>query len=64
MKYLSILAVLTLAGCGHFTNLKYVNIDNTTINNYVGNPCAFYLNDHCLYMKPQARNPNNPYPPK
>lgn len=59
MNKLVILAVLTLSGCGHFTTMENVNIDNTTVNNYVGNPCELYLNDKCIYFK--AQNPNNPY---
>ena len=61
MNKLLILAVLTLSGCGHFTTMENVNIDNSTVNNYVGNPCALYLNDKCLYFKPNYRNPDNPY---
>jgi hypothetical protein len=57
---LLILAVLALSGCGTFTTMENVAIDNSTVNNYVGNPCGFYLNDKCIYFK--ARNPDTPYP--
>ncbi len=55
-----IVVTLFLSGCGHFTQMKNVNIDNTTVNNYIGNPCGFYLGDRCLYIKPSARNPDSP----
>jgi hypothetical protein len=56
-----IFLVLLLSGCGHFTKMENVYIDNSATNNFVGNPCGFYLNDRCLYIKPTARNLHNPY---
>ncbi len=52
-------SILLLSGCAHFTETKNIYIDNTSVNNYVGNPCGFYVNDRCIYMKP--RNPDSPY---
>lgn len=49
---------MTLVGCGHFTKMEHVYIDNSAVNNYIGNPCAFFVNDRCIYMKPTARNPD------
>ena len=54
--------VLTMfSGCSHYTQMKDVYIDNTAVNNYVGNPCAFYVGDHCIVMKKATpRNPDYP----
>lgn len=53
--------VLILSGCAQFTETKNIYIDNTAVNNYVGNPCAFYVGDHCIVMKkPTPRNPDYP----
>jgi len=41
--------------------MENIYIDNSAQNNYIGNPCGFYLNDRCLYVKPSAKNPVNPY---
>jgi hypothetical protein len=57
-KILLAILTMTLVGCGHFTKLENVYIDNSAVNNYVGNPCAFFVNDKCIYMKPTARNPD------
>ena len=43
------------------TKMEHVYIDNTAQNNFIGNPCGFYLNDKCLHIKPSARNQENPY---
>lgn len=59
--------VLLLSGCGHFTKVENVYIDNSAQNNFIGNPCKFYMGlmgeKYCLteIPKPQARNPDNPY---
>jgi hypothetical protein len=56
-----LLAVLLLSGCSHYTQMKDVYIDNSSVNNYVGNPCAFYVGDHCIVMKKTTpRNPDYP----
>lgn len=53
--------VLLLSSCGHFTKMENVYIDNSAVNNYVGNPCAFYVGDHCIVMKKTTpRNPDYP----
>jgi hypothetical protein len=56
-----LLIALALTGCGHFTKMENVYIDNSATNNYIGNPCGFYLGDRCLYVKPKPTNPDNPY---
>jgi hypothetical protein len=58
--------LLFLVGCTTNTvNMKDVYIDNSAPNNFIGNPCKFYVTfkseDVCLSMKPKARNPDNPY---
>ena len=58
--WIPIIVGLSITGCGHFTKVEHVYIDNSATNNYIGNPCGFYLNDKCLYIKPSARNPNSP----
>jgi hypothetical protein len=50
--------IMMLVGCTHVTKMEHVYIDNSAVNNYVGNPCAFYVGDRCIYMKPTARNPD------
>lgn len=56
-----ILLALLLSGCAQFTETKNIYIDNTAVNNYVGNPCAFYVGDHCILMKKATpRNPDYP----
>ena len=56
-----ILLALLLSGCAQFTETKNIYIDNTAVNNYVGNPCAFYVGDHCIVMKKATpRNPDYP----
>ena len=56
-----ILLALLLSGCAQFTETKNIYIDNTAVNNYVGNPCAFYVGDHCIVMKKTTpRNPDYP----
>jgi len=62
MRYL--LITLLLSGCST-TNLtvvemKDVRIDNSAKNNFVGNPCKFYVGDYCMVVKPTPRNPDNP----
>ena len=60
---IAILFTLLLTGCGSFVKTENIYIDNTAVNNFVGNPCAFYMGYRCLYWKDgdPARNPNNPY---
>ena len=61
------LLVLLLSGCGHFTKVENVYIDNSAQNNFIGNPCKFYMGlmgeKYCLteIPKAQARNPDSPY---
>lgn len=55
-----ILFVIGLSGCTTY-NLTSISVDNSAKNNFIGNPCGFYVNDHCLYIKKEYRNPNNPY---
>ena len=48
------------------TKMEHVYIDNTATNNFVGNPCNFYLrfqggSAQCLSMKPTPTNKDNPY---
>ena len=62
MRYL--LITLLLAGCST-TNLtvvemKNVRIDNSAKNNFVGNPCKFYVGEYCMLVTPTPRNPDNP----
>lgn len=61
--FLIVVVALMLSGCGTFIKTDNIYIDNSAVNNYVGNPCAFYLGDRCLIWKtaPTPRNPNNPY---
>ena len=62
-----LLIVLLLSGCGHFTKVENVYIDNSARNNFIGNPCKVYMGfmgeQYCMteIPKPQARNPDNPY---
>jgi len=57
-KIIIAILTMTLVGCGHFTKMEHVYIDNSAVNNYIGNPCAFYVNDRCIIVKPTARNPD------
>ena len=59
-KILSAILTMTLVGCGHFTKMEHVYIDNSAVNNYIGTPCAFYgyVNETCIIVKPTARNPD------
>ena len=61
--FVGLVAVLMLTGCGSFVKTENIYIDNSAVNNYVGNPCGFYLGDRCLVWKDgrMARNPENPY---
>jgi energy-coupling factor transporter transmembrane protein EcfT len=63
LLFVGMVAVLMLSGCGSFVETKNIYIDNSAVNNYVGNPCGFYLGDRCLLWKDgrMARNPENPY---
>ena len=62
-----LLLLLLLSGCGHFTKVENVYIDNNASNNFIGNPCKFYMGlmgeQYCMteIPKPSARNPDNPY---
>ena len=60
---IAILFTLLLTGCGTFVKTENIYVDNSAVNNFVGNPCGFYLGDRCLVLKDgdSARNPNNPY---
>jgi hypothetical protein len=61
-----VLLVLLLSGCGHFTKVENVYIDNSASNNFLGNPCKFYMGlmgeQYCVTDIPriQARNPDSP----
>ena len=57
---LLVILALCVAGCTTY-NTTSISIDNSAKNNFIGNPCGFYVNDHCLYIKKEYRNPNNPY---
>ncbi len=59
-KIIITISIVLLSGCGHFTRVENVYIDNSAVNNYVGNPCGFWLGDKCIYFKPTARNPDAP----
>jgi hypothetical protein len=62
-----VLLVLLLSGCGHFTKVENVYIDNSAQNNFIGNPCKFYIGlkgeQYCMTSipSPKARNPDSPY---
>ena len=62
-----VLLVLLLSGCGHFTKVENVYVDNSASNNFIGNPCKFYMGlmgeKYCMteIPKPQARNPDSPF---
>jgi hypothetical protein len=48
------------------TKMEHVYVDNSAHNNFVGNPCNFYLrfqggSAQCLSVKPKPTNPDNPY---
>jgi hypothetical protein len=60
-----LLLVLLLSGCS-MTRMEHVYVDNSAHNNFVGNPCSFYLrfqggSAQCFAMKPTPTNPDNPY---
>jgi hypothetical protein len=55
-----VILILCVTGCTTY-NTTSISIDNSAKNNFIGNPCGFYVNDHCLYIKKEYRNPNNPY---
>ena len=63
LLFVGLVAVVMLTGCGSFVKTENIYIDNSAVNNYVGNPCGFYLGDRCLVWKDgrMARNPENPY---
>ena len=63
LLFVGMVTVLMLTGCGSFVKTENIYIDNSAVNNYVGNPCGFYLGDRCLVWKDgrMARNPENPY---
>jgi hypothetical protein len=60
---MGLVVILMLTGCGSFVKTENIYIDNSAVNNYVGNPCGFYLGDRCLVWKDgrMARNSDNPY---
>jgi hypothetical protein len=45
--------------------MKDVYIDNSAPNNFVGNPCKFYISfkseDVCVALKKKKKNKDNPY---
>ena len=47
------------------TKMENVYVDNSATNNFMGNPCKFYIRvageAQCVIMKHDARNPENPY---
>jgi len=47
------------------TKMENIYVDNSATNNFVGNPCKFYVRlageAKCMIMKHDARNPENPY---
>ena len=53
-----LIAIVMLTGCGSFVKTENIYIDNSAVNNYVGNPCGFYLGDRCclLYTSPSPRD--------
>ena len=59
-----LLCIALLSGCT-MTKMENVYIDNTATNNFVGNPCKFYIRvageAQCVIIKHDARNPENPY---
>jgi len=59
-----VLLVLLLSGCS-MTKMENIYVDNSATNNFVGNPCKFYVRlageAKCMIMKHDARNPENPY---
>lgn len=59
----TLLITLLLVGCTTtnttLVEIKNVRIDNSASNNFVGNPCKFYVGSYCVLMTP--RNPDNPY---
>jgi len=65
-----VLLVLLLSGCGHFTKVENVYVDNSASNNFIGNPCKFYIGlrgeQYCMTEIPkvQARNPDSPFKEK
>jgi energy-coupling factor transporter transmembrane protein EcfT len=63
LLFVGMVVILMLTGCGSFVKTENIYIDNSAVNNYVGNPCSFYLGDRCLVWKDGrlARNPDNPY---
>jgi hypothetical protein len=62
-----VLLILLLSGCGHFTKVENVYVDNSAQNNFIGNPCKFYMGlmgeQYCVTHIPEikTRNPDNPY---
>lgn len=66
MRYL--LITLLLAGCTTtntqltFVEMKDIHVDNSAKNNFVGNPCKYYVGDYCILVdkKQTPRNPDNP----
>lgn len=62
-----VVLLMLLTGCANTENIsinqfketKNIYIDNTAVNNYVGNPCAFYVGSRCIFMKKSTpRNPD------
>ena len=63
--WIPIIIATGLTGCT-MTKMEHVYIDNTATNNFVGNPCSFYLrfqggSAQCFAMKPTPTNKDNPY---
>jgi hypothetical protein len=59
-----LLVLVLLSGCS-MTKMENIYVDNSATNNFVGNPCKFYIrvvgDAQCIIMKHDARNPENPY---
>jgi hypothetical protein len=59
-----LLLILLLSGCS-MTKMENIYVDNSATNNFIGNPCKFYVrvlgDAQCIIMKHDARNPENPY---
>jgi hypothetical protein len=59
--WIPLIVATGLTGCSNFTEMKDVHVNNYATNNFIGNPCEFYIGDHCIIMKKYVRNPDNPY---
>ena len=48
MKYI---IVLFLSGCANVTMMDQLHVNNNASNNFVGNPCNFYVGEYCMWVK-------------